>query len=143
MSLKNFGGVLDFAIHLENDDALYLQQTEKSVQNQETRELIERFIRENTKNAKTLTRARQENVTEMILEPIQGLEVENYQEAKGDPSRMHKDEIVDQIKRLEDRAERFYREAAIRLQPVSDVAGTFQRLAKKRGERRQKLITLS
>ncbi len=143
MSLKNFGGVLDFAIELENEDASILEMAEKNQEMSSYQEQLTRLAKENKKNAKTLTRARQENVTEMILEPIQGLEVENYQEAKGDPTSMRKDEIVDHLKRLEDRAERFYREAAIRLQPVSDVAGTFQRLAKKRGERRKKLSTLS
>lgn len=143
MSLKNFGGVLDFSIQLENEDAAILELAKKNPEMAAYQEDIDRLVKENVKNAKTLTRARQENVTEMILEPIQGLEVENYQVAKGDPSRMQKQEIVDHLKQLEDRAERFYQEAAIRLKPVSDVAGTFQRLAKKRGERRQKLSSLS
>lgn len=143
MSLKNFGGVLDFSIHLENEDAAMLELVKKNPEMAAYQDDIDRLLKENVKNAKTLTRARQENVTEMILEPIQGLEVENYQVATGDPSRMQKQEIVDQLKQLEDRAERFYQEAAIKLKPVSDVAGTFQRLAKKRGGRRQKLSSIS
>lgn len=143
MSLKNFGGVLDFSIHLENEDAAMLELVKKNLEMAAYQDDIDRLLKENVKNAKTLTRARQENVTEMILEPIQGLEVENYQVATGDPSRMQKQEIVDQLKQLEDRAERFYQEAAIKLKPVSDVAGTFQRLAKKRGGRRQKLSSIS
>ena len=143
MSLKNFGGVLDFAIQVENDDALFLQQAEKSVQNQETRDLLERFIRENTKNAKTLTRARQENVTEMILEPIQGLEAAEYQVETADPGPMKESDILQTISQLEDRAFRFYQEAAQRMKPVSDVAGTFQRLAKKKKQRLQDLEALN
>mgnify|MGYP006301139777 FL=1 len=104
MSLKNFGGVLDFAIELENEDASILEMAEKNQEMSSYQEQLTRLEKENKKNAKTLTRARQENVTEMILEPIQGLEVENYQEAKGDPTSMRKDEIVDHLKRLEDRA---------------------------------------
>jgi predicted transposase YbfD/YdcC len=43
----------------------------------------------------------------------------------------------------EDRAKGFDREAAERIKPVPDVAGTFQRLAKKRKARREKLDALS
>lgn len=143
MSLKNFGSVMDFAIQLESGDASFLEQVLHNPEMQENREVLERLAQENKKNSKTLSRARQENVTEMILEPIQGLESEEYQTDRPEPENMDGAELVAKLKELEDRAERFYREAAERIKPVSDVAGTFQRLAKKRRARREKLDALS
>ncbi|MFO8031262.1 MAG: hypothetical protein R6U22_01840 [Desulfohalobiaceae bacterium] len=143
MSLKNFGGVLDFAIQLENDEASFVQDALDNTESKDCQDLLERFLRENKKNSKTLTRARQENVTEMILEPIQGLEAENYQLEKVDPGQLNKSEILQKLKEMEDRAESFYQQAAQRLKPVSDVASTFQRLAKKRRTRMQDLDGLT
>jgi len=143
MSLKNFGGVLDFAIELENEDASFLQQAGKNPELSGLGDDLEGLMRENQKNMKALTRARQENVTEMILEPIQGLKAEEYQMGVADPGQMKKTEFVDNIKQREERAERFYQDAAVRIKPVSDVARTFERLAKKRKVRKEKVESLT
>lgn len=139
MSIKNFGAVMDFAIQLENGDASFLERVLHNPEMQGNREVLEGLAKENKKNAKTLSRARQENVTEMILEPIQGLESEDYPADMPEPVDMDQVGLVEKLKELEDRAQRFYLEAGERIKPVSDVAGTFQRLAKKRRARREKL----
>lgn len=139
MSLKNFGGVLDFAIEMEKEDALYLQEAIKNKECNDCSDFLKRFEKESQKNAKILTRARQENVTEMILEAIPGLEPEQYRVDKADPKEMSKDELLAVLKKLENNAERFYLEAAEKIRPISDVASTFKRLAKKRKERARQI----
>lgn len=142
MSLKNFGGVLDFAIELESSDASFLQEAISNVKSIDNIDLLQRFIQENKKNIKLLTRARQENVTEMILESISGLDAEQYQISKVDPKNLEETGLIDRIKKLEERAERFYQEAAEKIKPVSDAAGTFEKLAKKRRKRKQEIESL-
>lgn len=142
MSMKNFGAVLDFAIQMENEDASCLQQAVENPECEDCTDILKRLEKENRKNAKRLTRARQENVTEMILEPIQGLEEENFRIQRQDLRKISRQEALDKLKQLEDAAHRFYQEAAERIRPVSDVAGTFQRLAKKRKERAKQILSL-
>ena len=142
MSLKNFGGVLDFAIQLENQNASFLQDALNNPETNDCQDTLERFLNENKKNSKTLSRARQENVTEMILEPIQGLEEQSYQAEEIDPKQLNKQQVLEKIKEREDKSLDFYENAAERLKPVSDVASTFKRLAKKRRTRIEQLNSL-
>lgn len=139
MSLKNFGGVLEYAIELEKNDADFFRKAAENPDCSELQELLERFEREDRKNVKALTRARQENVTEMILEPVQGLDEQDYLGERPDPASMSRADVLDAVGRLEDNAQRFYLEAAERIKSLSDVGRTFQRLAKKRKARSENL----
>ena len=139
MSLNNFGSVLDFAIQMEDQNASFLQDALNNSETKDCQDVLERFLSESKKNSKTLSRARQENVTEMILEPIQGLERKSYQAEETDPNQLNKQQILEKIKHRDHKCLAFYEDAAEKLKPVSDVAGTFQRLAKKRRARIEQL----
>jgi hypothetical protein len=140
MSLKNFGNVLDFAIAMEQDDTAFLEKLEGEVQSAEEREAIANCIRENSKAIKKLLRERQENVTEMILEPIQGLEKNQYELPEQENAGGHEGAIAQLLKR-EHRAQRFYEDAARCIQPVSEVATTFQRLGRQHKRRQERFET--
>ncbi|MFO7717131.1 MAG: hypothetical protein ACQESV_08605 [Thermodesulfobacteriota bacterium] len=135
MSLKNFGNVLDFAIEIEQQDTAFLQGILQDRASESRQEEFKAWSKENTKNTKKLLRERQENVTEMILEPIQGLDEAAY---TLDPSQIGGDPLHEAHAR-EQRAEAFYAEAAERLKPVSEVATTFRRLGTKHKARRERL----
>ena len=139
MSLKNFGGVLEFAIELEKNDAAFFSKAADNPNCSDLIEGLERFEKEDRKNTKALTRARQENVTEMTLEPVQGLDEQAYLHERPDPGSMSREEVFEAIDRIEDNAQRFYQDAAERIKSLSDVGRTFQRLAKKRQSRSESL----
>jgi len=139
MSLKNFGGVLEFAIELEKNDAAFFSKAAGNPNCSDMHELFEKFQREDQKNAKALTRARQENVTEMTLEPVSGLDERAYLEDRPDPGSMSREGVLKAVMGIEDNAQRFYQEAAERIKSLSDVGRTFQRLAKKRKARSESL----
>ena len=70
MPLINFGSILNFAEELEQGDYDFysiLMQNSECIQD---KEIYEKFSTDAKKNVKTVQRARRENVTEMILEPI-------------------------------------------------------------------------
>ena len=139
MSLKNFGGVLEFAIELEKNDAAFFSKAAGNSNCSDMHELLEKFQREDQKNAKALARARQENVTEMTLEPVSGLDEGAYLEDRPDPGSMSREGVLKAVMEIEDNAQRFYQEAAERIKSLSDVGRTFQRLAKKRKARSESL----
>lgn len=139
MSLKNFGGVLDYAIAMEKQDSGFIQQAMNNPDMQDCSELLQALAKENLKNAKNLARARQENISEMILEPVQGLEEKSYQLSQPDAAGISRPEIMQLLQQMEERAQRFYTDAAEKIRPVSDVFSTFQKLTKKRKARIEKL----
>ncbi|MHA1946396.1 MAG: hypothetical protein ACXAC6_15650 [Candidatus Hodarchaeales archaeon] len=78
MSLTQFGSILSFAILLEEK----LEDIYKDLASKENGILSEEFSKRAkacVKRKQRLERSRRENITEITLEPIEGLDENNYQ----------------------------------------------------------------
>lgn len=74
--LNQFGSVLSFAIELESSLAEYYNNA--SAENTSFQEELSNRSKASLKRKKNLERSRRENITEITLEPIEGLDAANY-----------------------------------------------------------------
>jgi hypothetical protein len=126
MELGTFGAILRFALELEERAAAFYEQAGEPSAN------FRALAQGSRARIKTLQRARQEGVAEMILEAIHGLDDDAY--APPDPSAP----IPTQALELETTAARFYSDAANKM-PIPEIRRLFQRLGKENEERKAKL----
>ncbi len=131
MPLINFGSILTFAekIEIENRD-FYVAITQNS-ECAECHDLFAQFVRDAQKNIKNVQRARRENVTEMILEQIRDFTRDPFCESYEGADAMNVQQAMATALKLEDRAVRYYGEAAKKLKAMSEVSRTLKMLAKK------------
>jgi hypothetical protein len=71
MTLNQFGAVLSFAIELEKSLAEFYEQASEI--NQEKKSEYQKRANDSITRKKKLEKSRRENITEIILEPIEGL----------------------------------------------------------------------
>ena len=70
MPLISFGSILSFAEELEKQDEAFYAAAAANPAFAELKDLFNQFLKDTRKNIKNVQRARRENVTEMILEPV-------------------------------------------------------------------------
>jgi hypothetical protein len=129
VSLNQFGAVMTFAIELETKLIdFYKLASEKNISLSE--EFKKRAIA-CRKRKKKLERSRRENVTEIILEPIEGLNRSNYIIELSSTS-------TENIKKVETTVTRFYKDATEKINVLE-----CQRVLKRCYSEHQKLINLS
>ena len=131
MPLTNFGSILNFAEEIEHQDQQYYQAAAANPASADHKRLFEQGADDLTKNMKTIQRTRRENVTEMILEGIQGFSRESYLLSGEAADRLTADELLAAARRRETRAIRYYGEAAEKLKALPEVARALKQLAKK------------
>jgi rubrerythrin len=123
MQLGTFGAVISFALALETQAFEFYEGLNQDVFSQSGHQLL----KGSQKRLNRLRRIRQELVTEMILEPITGVDSDDYVLNvldSSDPS-----EVLNQALRLEENMRRFYTTTAP-LIPMKEVERAFLRLAK-------------
>jgi hypothetical protein len=91
------------------------------------------------KRVKTLERVRRENVTEMILEPIIGLDSDNYQLITEIPSSVEQKEVKELAIDIEKGLLEFYTHAAAKIDFLIEVAYSFELLSEANEEALQRL----
>ncbi len=77
-SLNQFGAVLTFAIDLEELVSEYYNSIQSISDKTLTESEVTNRINAASKRKRNLERSRRENVTEITLEPIEGLDAQNY-----------------------------------------------------------------
>lgn len=139
MPLTSFGAILTFAESMElQDSVFYKALTGRSIAGNAA-SLFEQLAAEGEKNIKLIQRARRENVTEMILEPIQDFTRKPFEIDPGDPSTMDRGQAFAAALAIETRAKDFYHTAAEKIRALPEVSRELKRLGKKRGERLARL----
>jgi hypothetical protein len=134
VTLNTFGAVVTFAIDLEG--AMQRFYEEASAIGGDTVELFDQYAKKSAKRRQRLVAVRQDNVTEMVLEPIHGLNQIDYDPAFISPK--DRAQALAEAIRLEERAERFYRDAGPKLN-VTEPRRAFQKLAQENVERLSEL----
>ena len=131
MPLENFGSILNFAEELESQDREFYEAVAGNPACSEHKQMFEQFAADAKKNVKTVQRTRRENVTEMILEPIKDFVRAPFCEECQAASGMTVEDALATAKRLEDRALRYYTEAAAKIKALPEVARALKLIGKK------------
>ncbi len=128
MELTTFGAVLKFALELEGKAVELYEEAAQLAREAEIQEGFKAWAVTGEQNRKKLERIRRENINEMLLESIEGLQADDYG-VKEKPSRgMGNDQLLALALQLEGILEQYYRDAADRLS-LPEVARSFAGLA--------------
>jgi len=130
---------MNFAEELEARDEEFYTAVLNNPEAASHRAVFEQILSDCKKNKKNIQRARRENVTEMILENISGFYRAPFVLEAGDPSGMSGQELLEMADKLEERAESYYLEAAVKIKTLSEVARILKLVAKKRTAHRSAL----
>ena len=139
MPLQNFGSILNFAEELERLDQRFYETALTNPACGAYAQLFADLAAEAGKNVKTVQRLRREYVTEMILEPVQDFTRASFCEGCAEAAILTAAEVLKAAQRLEARAERYYIEAAGKLQALSEVSRALRTLGKIRKTRAAKI----
>lgn len=142
MPLENFGSILNFAEQIETEDQAFYEILIGNPACAEHKSVYEGFAKDAQKNAKNIQRTRRENVTEMILEPIVDFVRAPFCEKCHGADSLSATEALDTAKRLEDRALRYYTEAAVKIKAQPEVARALKTVGKKHQAHIDKLAGL-
>ena len=130
MPLQDFGSILNFAEELERLDQRFYEAALTNPACSAHTPLFSVLAAEAGKSVKTVQRLRRENVTEMILEPVQDFTRASFCEGCAEAAVLTVAEVLKAAQRLEARAERYYIEAAGKTQALSKVSRALRTLAK-------------
>lgn len=139
MPLQNFGSILNFAEEIESQDRQFYAAAAGNPACAAHRSLFESLAAEAARNVQTVERIRRENVTEMILEPVKDFTRAPFCESCEGAAAMTAGQVLDTARRLEQRAERYYLEAADKLKALTEVSRALKMLGKIRKARLAKL----
>ena len=142
MELQNFGGILSFAAELEAQDVAFYKAVADNPACEQYKALLEEFAADEKKNEKNMLRARRENVTEMILEPIQDFTSEPFLTNREGAHEMNAEAVLAKATELEEKAEQFYLQAAEKIKALPEVSRALERNAKRRSAHKQQLTGL-
>ena len=129
MDLGTFGAIMKFALEIENNVIDFYEKASGKVTDPNLKELLGNLVSRGQKRVQTLERVRRENVTEMILEPIEGLDSDSF-EIKTDLP-----QDTDSTKKAGIEIEKilleFYNAAAAKIDFLPEAAYAFELLAEK------------
>lgn len=129
MELGTFGAIMRFALEVENEVTSFYESAKELVEDQELAGLFDILADRGQKRAKTIERVRRENVTEMILEPITGLDSETYKPVTVIPEDPDDGAIQEVAVEIEKNLQSFYAQSALKIDFLSEVAYAFELLA--------------
>ena len=132
MPLENFGSILNFAEELEIQDQEFYAAASANPECASYRLLFAELADDAERNIVTVQRIRRENVTEMILEPVQDFKRAGFCEACEEAAILSAAEALEVATRLEARADRYYSEAAEKLKSLTEVSRALKTLGKNR-----------
>ncbi|MFN2353663.1 MAG: hypothetical protein ABR512_03935 [Desulfopila sp.] len=139
MPLINFGSILGFAEEIENQHLQLYSEAARHPQCAPSHSAFEALAKGARKRLKEVKRVRRENVTEMILETIEGFERKAFIISLPDIATMDRKTLLAKSFELVDRSLDFYEQAAQRLKGQAEVARALKNLCKNHGKDRKKL----
>ena len=142
MPLENFGSILNFAEELESQDQAFFAAVAANPACAEYKAIFAQLAADAKKNITVVQRTRRENVTEMILEPIKDFTRAPFCEECQGADTMNAAEALVTARRLEERAERYYSQAAEKMKAQPEVARALKTIGKKRKAHRERLAAI-
>ena len=135
MPLINFGSILSFAEELEKQDLTFYSDAAINEKCDMYSALFSQFAKEAQRNISNIQRLRRENVTEMILENIEGFTRAPYCLESGLAGEMDAATALKTARKLEDRSIRYYTAAAAKLKALSEVSRALKLMGRKHADR--------
>ncbi len=139
MELGTFGVILKFAMDIEQEVTRFYEYASSVEKDQKLLGQYQDLYKRGQKRVKTLERVRRENVTEMILEPIIGLDSDNYQLITEIPSSVEQKDVKELAIDIEKELLEFYTHAAAKIDFLIEVAYSFELLSEANEEALQRL----
>jgi hypothetical protein len=137
--LNSFGMILTFAAKQEETLETFYKQAEAASDGDQAGTFAD-YAKKAGKRKQRLIAIRQENVTEIVLEPIEGLNAQDYELLPTTPDTST--DALNQALTLEARIARFYAEAGPKLN-VTEPRRAFAKFAQETNERLDTLKELS
>ena len=142
MPLENFGSILTFAAQLEELDSAFYSAAAANPNCAPHKTLFADFAAKEKKNEKNVLRARRENVTEMILEPIRDFTRDPFVADREGAENMSLENVLDAAVKIEEKAVAFYTQAAEKIKALPEIARVLKTLSKKRSQNLESLKSL-
>ncbi len=142
MALTTFGAIMGFAGEITGRTADAYQTMVQKAKDRGLREILQTLSVEGGKSHSLMEKTRRENVTEMILEPITGLQQEDYEIVPMVTEQMGDADLLKVALAFEEREKKFFSEASSKV-PLPEVARVFRKLAQKKQENLIKLQNLA
>ncbi|MHA2600849.1 MAG: hypothetical protein AM324_001785 [Candidatus Thorarchaeota archaeon SMTZ1-83] len=139
MELGTLGAVLKFALDIENRACSFYELACSATTNPNLVAQFEELVQRGQKRIETLMRIRREHTTEMILEPITGLNSDTYNPITAIPEGGDEGTLQLVAVAIETELRDFYTAAAIKIGFLSEVAYSFEQLADENSEAIQHL----
>jgi rubrerythrin len=143
MELQNFGSILNFAVELEAADRAFYYSAAENPACLTYKDFFEGLARDEERNEQAMLRTRRENVTEMILEPISDFSRTPFLTNREGVIGMSLSQVLVLALEIEDKAERFYLQAAEKLKALPEASRVLSRTAAKRAQHKKQLEALS
>jgi hypothetical protein len=131
MVLSTFGAIMAFSFEMVQYALDTYKTAVKNSKNPILRETLEALLQEAKKNLVLMEQIRRENITEMILEPIYGLQREDYEM---DIPVFDQAQDVDLIKMaltLEKQMQNFFSDASVKIS-IPEVERIFRKIVQKK-----------
>ncbi|MHA2355777.1 MAG: hypothetical protein ACXADC_11420 [Candidatus Thorarchaeota archaeon] len=141
MELGTFGAIMKFALDTEEAVTNFYKSAAESAADSQLGGLFGELADRGSKRTETLMRIRRENTTEMILEPIAGLDTDAYDLVVSYPDETNDAALKDLAASIEAKLYRFYMDAAVKIDFLSEAAYLLELLAEKNEESAQRLST--
>jgi rubrerythrin len=141
MGLTTFGAIMGFAAEMVKEAEEIYQSLARRAGSDALKEVFEAFSGEEGRNHGLLMKTRRENVTEMILEPVSGLNRDDYKihlkiTDLGEDADLLRAALI-----LEKRGKRFFQDASAKV-PLPEVARVFRKMVQRKEENLEKLRAL-
>ncbi len=142
MELSNFGAVLTFAAELEDVDSRFYMTAIDNPALADYRDALEELAAALRNNEKDLLRARRENLTEMILEPIYDFSSESFSSDLSLAVQGAAEPVLGMAVMIETKAAQFYLLAAEKMRALPEVSRLLSKISKSRATNRMRLHNL-
>ena len=141
MALSTFGAIMGFAAEMVGKAGETYEVLCEKARDPVLKASLKELAGEAAKNHSLMEKTRRENVTEMILEPITGLEQDDYGVDLKGPSQADDKDLLKIALLLEERSKRFFQDASSKV-PLPEVARIFRKVGQKKEENLTKLQSL-
>lgn len=138
MPLTTFGAIMGFAAEMAGKTAEIYKALGQRAKDSALQEVLRGLSAEEGKNQALMGKMRQENVTEMILEPVTGLRQEDYEMDLEVSDQMADADVLKDAVALEQRGKRFFGDASAKVS-LPEVARIFRKIAQKKEENLRRL----
>ncbi len=129
LDLGTFGAVMKFALDLETKSLGFYESALNLITGEEIKGSFLSLKEGCLNRIKTLERIRRENVTEMILEPIKGLDSNSYTLQLEMPDPPSDETMCTSAIAVEETRKQFYEKGSVKIEFLIEAATAFDRLA--------------